>query len=96
MGLGSGFGPGHIVLSSVLLPCLGRPPSFSVCDPFLVHASQAARSATLSCMSAHTNPASSLATATAAIRLFFRNASRLNTLWSRCCAFQLCATASAG
>ena len=78
--LGPVASPGHIAASSVLLPCLGRPPSVSICDSVLVYGSQAARrpasiSTALSCMSAHTNPASSRATATAAIWLFLRNAS---------------------
>ena len=62
--------------ASVLLPCLGRPPRSASSDAVLVHESSmlgqaAVRPASISpgrsCMSAHTNPTSSLATATVAI-----------------------------
>ena len=72
VGLGAVAGPGHIVSASVLLPCLGQPPCSASAIRSSSMTAQAARrpasiSTPLSCMSAHTNPASSLATATAAI-----------------------------
>ena len=97
--LGLGSGPGHIARASVLLPCLGRCPSVSICGVVLVYVSSCGAPLCFDLHHAllHERPHETGQIPRHGHRsdlVVVPERQPFEHLWSRCCAFQLWAIAS--